>query len=344
MFRQIANLDWSADLNTRSKAGVHQTTANNIKTFFGDNLANLKDKSNGNWTLELFDNKAQELKTFTYANFLKGAEYFDTASKTWKALQEKAKTASSLANLNVFNIARNTAALRAGATASTTTLSTASQHLANAPQIRYVDSASNQIYNIGNRYFGHASPIVLDSDSNGKIDLTSLEDGVQFDIDGDGQKEQVSWTEAKGDKTDGWLTLDRNGNGQVDNGKELFGPQHGADNGFDELHKFDDNQDGLIDQQDAVYQDLKIWKDTNHDGVSQAQEMVTLDKAGIQNVKLGYAESSDKDQFGNQLRQQGAFTWTDTKATEIAKTQGTTLESAKKGLAVDAWVNTLKQT
>lgn len=182
------------------------------------------------------------------------------------------------------------------------------------------------------------SPIILDTDGNGKIDLTSVEDGVQFDLDGDGRKEQVAWSAAKGKDTDSWLVLDRNKNGQIDSGKELFGNQHGKANGYEELKQFDGNKDGVIDAKDAVYQTLKMWQDRNHDGVSQADEMVTLDKAGVESINLAYNESDAKDAFGNELRQISDFKRTDAHAQEIAQKQGLSFDKAKTGLALDAWL------
>jgi hypothetical protein len=166
------------------------------------------------------------------------------------------------------------------------------------------------------------SPVVMDLEGNGKIDLTSVAQGVQFDIDGDGKQEQVAWTQAKGEQTDGWLTLDRNSNGKIDNGKELFGNQHGQANGYQELRKFDTNRDGRIDSKDAVYKKLKVWKDKNHDGISQANEMVSLVQGNVKSINLDYKESTQQDAFGNGLRQQSQFSRI----------------SGKDGLTADAWL------
>ena len=182
------------------------------------------------------------------------------------------------------------------------------------------------------------SPLIFDEDGNNQIDLTSAEDGVQFDLNGDGHKEQVAWSQAKGDKTDGWLALDRNGNGAIDNGKELFGDQFGAANGYQELAKFDINADGKIDKNDAVFKELRVWKDTNHDGVSQADELVNLTAGGVESIDLGFAESTAKDAHGNELRQQASFTRTDSKAAGLAQQLGQSANLFKTGLSTDAWL------
>lgn len=115
------------------------------------------------------------------------------------------------------------------------------------------------------------SPLILDLNSDGK-DLTDVENGVKFDLDADGIIEQTSWTGIQLDFDDVFLVLDRNKNGIIDDGKELFGDQHGAENGFDELAKFDapengGNGDRIINKSDKVYNELQLWVDHNKNGI-----------------------------------------------------------------------------
>jgi hypothetical protein len=207
-----------------------------------------------------------------------------------------------------------------------------------ASKISTLKDMSGLHYSIGKTT---VSPIVLDNDGNGKIDLTSVKDGVQFDIDGDGQKEQVAWTEAKGDKTDSWLALPDE-NGVIGSGKQLFGNQWGDANGYERLKQFDDNNDGVIDSKDAIAGKLRMWQDKNHNGVVDTGELKTMAQAGVLNINLGYTESTETDAFGNELRQQSSFQRTDDRAAEIAQALGISLEQAKTGLAVDAWVQVKK--
>jgi hypothetical protein len=141
--------------------------------------------------------------------------------------------------------------------------------------------------------------------------LSTAQNGVHFDMGGDGHAEPIAWTLTGTD--DAWLCLDRNGSGTIDSGKELFGnftdQPHATTsrNGFVALAEFDrvesgGNGDGTIDCRDTVFQNFRLWQDTNRNGVSEPNELHGLPELGVYSISLDYKQSKRTDASGNEFR------------------------------------------
>jgi Ca2+-binding RTX toxin-like protein len=154
-----------------------------------------------------------------------------------------------------------------------------------------------------------ASPLVLDLNNNSITSTSVFETEVYFDLDGDGFREHCGWIESG----DGLLALDLDGSGAIENGNELFGnytPDEtgaNAEHGFAALAKYDENGDGVMNSDDAIFSSLRVWIDANGDGQSQTDELHTLDSLHIQSIDLNSQESDDLEAF-NQVNQVSTFT------------------------------------
>ncbi len=151
------------------------------------------------------------------------------------------------------------------------------------------------------------SPIIVDTTGEG-FHFSRPTDGVHFQVGPSPPTGYtVSWPVAH--SNDAWLTLDRNNNGAIDDITELFGnrtlqPPSKHPNGFLALAVFDSpdqggNNDGLIDANDSVFSRLRLWKDVNHNGKSETDEIFTLPALGVKAISLSYKESTQIDDNGN---------------------------------------------
>lgn len=165
------------------------------------------------------------------------------------------------------------------------------------------------------------SPLIVDTNHDG-YDLTSAAEGVLFDLDADGVAERLAWTAP--DSDDAFLVMDRNGNGRIDDGTELFGNYTPAyndrrdittANGFVALRFLETPSygqslpDGSIDERDAPFSRLLLWRDRNHNGISEPNELEPLGAFGLRAILTDYKTSRKKDRHGNEFRQRAKGIW-----------------------------------
>ncbi|MBS7671670.1 tandem-95 repeat protein [Croceicoccus gelatinilyticus] len=164
----------------------------------------------------------------------------------------------------------------------------------------------------------YQSPLVLDLNGDGIAISAIGEQRAYFDFQNDGFSELTAWINPE----DGFLALDRDGNGVIDNGTELFGsnPYDFAEyrgGGMSRLSALDTNYDGLISVADDQFVDLQIWQDLNRDGVSDAGELFSLDDLGIVSIDLDYFKV-DEVQTDGYISERSTFEWADGTLGEIA--------------------------
>ena len=157
-------------------------------------------------------------------------------------------------------------------------------------------------------------PLVLDLDGDGiETIAASATNPVLFDHDGDGLKKGTGWIQPD----DGFLVMDRNGNGTIDSGRELFGDSTPlytggtASDGFEALAQEDTNADGAVNALDARWSNLKIWRDLNSDGISQSNELFTMEQAGVVELNISSIAHSQVLANGNQIADLGTYLKTD---------------------------------
>jgi hypothetical protein len=170
-----------------------------------------------------------------------------------------------------------------------------------------------------------SSPIIIDLTGDGFF-LTSAANGVKFDIATAGVPIQMGWT---ANANNAFLVLDRNGDGVINSGAEMFGnftpqPSSQNPNGFLALAVYDDpanggNGDGIIDAHDQIFSRLRLWVDANHDGISQPGELHTLPEMGVFSISLNYSLSTRTDEFGNLFRYRGTVNQGQSGESEVGK-------------------------
>ena len=176
-------------------------------------------------------------------------------------------------------------------------------------------------FNKANTVVQLSDPLLVDLDGDGVISTTTAEDGKYFDNQSDGFAEKMAWV----DENDGMFVIDKNNNGTIDNGNEIFGDNYVKTNGsfakdgFDVLKDLDSNNDGIINSNDEQFNNIKILKG---DGT-----LLTLEEAGIQSINLSKSNTNKTDESGNIIISSGTFT----------KTNGTTGFIADYSLNANMW-------
>jgi hypothetical protein len=177
-----------------------------------------------------------------------------------------------------------------------------------------INPQTNDFFNAAQNWQPRRDPLTLDLDGDG-LETTGFTAAspIYFDHDLNGIKEGTGWVKSD----DGFLVLDRNGNGTIDNGLELFGDHtllmsgdYAAD-GFAALAQEDTNQDGKVDATDARFAELRVWRDLNQNGLSEANELFTLNSLGIASINVASTDHSQMLANGNQIADLGSYTKTD---------------------------------
>lgn len=200
----------------------------------------------------------------------------------------------------------------------------------------------------------YQSPLVLDLNGDGLLALTNVWDEkiaikniVRFDMALEGRPTPTGWVQ----KSDAFLAVDSNKNGQIDNASELFGEYTNAEvlgpktykNGFLALATFDQNHDGVIDLHDKNFGTLLVWRDLNQNGKSEARELKSLGDHGIKSISISYKDlgngtGSFPMNAGNEVRFNGSFTKNDGKTYEISDVWFKQRRNADHSTAMVRWM------
>jgi hypothetical protein len=255
---------------------------------------------------------------------LKTSQLATLATATVQALstdQVIALQTSQVANLTTAGIyalttsqiqAIETLDIQALQTGQLASLATAQAEAFTTQQVEALSTA--QIHAIPSGSYSHlttGTPIILDLNGDG-VRTLGIDAGVKFDLFADGGAISTGWVSGG----DGLLVLDRNHDGQINDGTELFGSAtklsngQTASDGYAALRELDANNDGVISSEDAVYADLRVWVDSNSDGVSGAGETKTLASLGISKINLNAAVGTGTDN-GNILGLTSTYETTD---------------------------------
>jgi hypothetical protein len=186
-----------------------------------------------------------------------------------------------------------------------------------------IGEAVDDLFNSAFNFIRRSDPLTLDLDGDGIETVgASSTNPILFDHDGDGIRTGTGWVNSD----DGLLVLDRNSNGTIDNGGELFGDSTTlsggglAADGFAALADMDSNADGVVNSSDTRFANLRVWRDLNQDGISQSGELFTLASLGIASINVAHTNVSTNLGNGNTLTATGSFTRTDGSTSTVGGT------------------------
>ena len=171
-----------------------------------------------------------------------------------------------------------------------------------------VDRAVEQALSGGDGKYHYVDPLILDLNGNG-IETNGLEGGVQFELNTSGLQVKTGWVSSN----DGLLVWDRNNDGHINDASELFGNHvlmnNGSisQNGFAALSDLDTNKDNFVSSDDEAFKNLRVWRDLNQDGISQENELFTLNDLDIKLLNLNYSDVNTNLDNGNIISQIGAY-------------------------------------
>jgi Ca2+-binding RTX toxin-like protein len=181
------------------------------------------------------------------------------------------------------------------------------------PYTQFLNIKVNDLFGQA-RVMRRIDPLALDLDGDGveTVGITA-DKKILFDHNSDGIRAATGWVKSD----DALLVLDRNGNGSIDNGSELFGVDtllsngQKATTGFAALADLDSNRDGVFNSADAKYAQVQLWRDLDQDGMSDSGELQTLAEAGIASINLNSVVNRRDLGNGNVQTDAANFTRTD---------------------------------
>lgn len=166
-------------------------------------------------------------------------------------------------------------------------------------------------YNKANNANPPRDPLIIHFSNTDEIELSSLDDGVNFDLDKNGFAEKTAWIK----NNDGFLAIDLNQNGIIDNGGELFGDQfimpdgNISSTGFEALISLDEDSNNRIDKNDTVFEKLYVWFDNNRNGLTDDNELKTLAELNVSYIDLSYVPDNNVHEETGVRREDSSYVY-----------------------------------